>query len=858
MLHRLHDAAKCRLTLLVAPAGFGKSTALRQVLSDLPGQVVVFHATREIETGRGFARGFGRALARSLAQPEVDTILRGVAGESPDNVWHLGAALLEVIGEREVTIAIDGLTWPMISNTEIRALLGMLIEGTPQSVRWMVASRASAELPIASWMAYGLLESIIGESDLAFSIDEAFELARSIGAEQPAAEIDALYALTQGWPAALALALRAGISSVRFRDVAGDPRHRVLEFLAEQVFRDLEESAREFMLATCVFPAIDLDVVTELYPDAATVIERIRQQMPLISVESANVFTYQPLFRHFLEYELRRRGEELYRARLTDGSSLSERKGRLGDALALAVQAKDSARIIRLLEEHGFDLLDHGEGEIVATAAALVETQCQTNPIVLALRARHRASTGDHARAIKLFERSIENARYLFERLRLTHLFVLELAKRNDPRFRQHLERYVALLEEIEAVDTLPLEFEASACGTLALAHSVLGQPEHAREWIKRALSLVETSEDAELHASIYHQASYIAYVTGDIPRASRLAATATDLALESRLFPLAARSWSVRYGIAIGVEDDPGKALEALREMAVCASRAGDRFLFIQALAAQADIHAQAGDGDAVAHLAAEIERREKGLEVQTTSLLSALAMRAAWNGDFQVAYEMTSCSAADQPTVLRQALRWAEISIYASGAGLREEAVNAISHASNLARTVMPKGAEDRRRMALTLSACALASVVVGHNASANAILAELERSRREHSPRTRALAEAARALYLEAEIGSHEAVGKALEALRSAHYGGYARLIEALPIARRTATSAISLLTKAEVQILVALGRGGSSTRVAAELQRSVNTVNAHVKSILRKLDCTTRYEALEIARDHGLIA
>ena len=54
-----------------------------------------------------------------------------------------------------------------------------------------------------------------------------------------------------------------------------------------------------------------------------------------------------------------------------------------------------------------------------------------------------------------------------------------------------------------------------------------------------------------------------------------------------------------------------------------------------------------------------------------------------------------------------------------------------------------------------------------------------------------------------------------------------------------------------------MLRALARGGSSTKVAAELQRSVNTVNVHVKSIMRKLGCTTRHEAIAIAREHGLI-
>jgi len=55
----------------------------------------------------------------------------------------------------------------------------------------------------------------------------------------------------------------------------------------------------------------------------------------------------------------------------------------------------------------------------------------------------------------------------------------------------------------------------------------------------------------------------------------------------------------------------------------------------------------------------------------------------------------------------------------------------------------------------------------------------------------------------------------------------------------------------------QLLSALARGGSSTKVAVVLQRSVNTVNVHVKSVMRKLGCATRYDAIAIAREHGLV-
>jgi len=111
--------------------------------------------------------------------------------------------------------------------------------------------------------------------------------------------------------------------------------------------------------------------------------------------------------------------------------------------------------------------------------------------------------------------------------------------------------------------------------------------------------------------------------------------------------------------------------------------------------------------------------------------------------------------------------------------------------------------------------------------------------------------------RAIQLEAEIGSGDPATEALAKLRAIGYGGYSRLFEVLPVDRGEVRSTIAQLTKAEIQVLRALARGGSSSKVAADLSRSVNTINVHVKSIMRKLGCTTRYEALAIAREHGLI-
>lgn len=79
----------------------------------------------------------------------------------------------------------------------------------------------------------------------------------------------------------------------------------------------------------------------------------------------------------------------------------------------------------------------------------------------------------------------------------------------------------------------------------------------------------------------------------------------------------------------------------------------------------------------------------------------------------------------------------------------------------------------------------------------------------------------------------------------------------MLLALPLpGLESAVSALSALTKTEIAILREIAHGATNAKIAQSLGRSTNTVNAHVASILRKLNCRTRQDAAECARTHGL--
>jgi DNA-binding NarL/FixJ family response regulator len=149
-------------------------------------------------------------------------------------------------------------------------------------------------------------------------------------------------------------------------------------------------------------------------------------------------------------------------------------------------------------------------------------------------------------------------------------------------------------------------------------------------------------------------------------------------------------------------------------------------------------------------------------------------------------------------------------------------------------------------------------IAQLLLGRSATANRVLAVLEGAATEQPPIVRDLIVAARALYVHLETGaSHDQVATALVRLREHGAGGYALLLERLPLPTATAGGQFASLTKSELTILRAMARGGTSKVIAHSLSRSPQTVDTHVKAIVRKLGCRNRREAITRAVEAGIL-
>ncbi|MDB5095553.1 MAG: Regulatory protein LuxR:Tetratricopeptide 4 [Candidatus Eremiobacteraeota bacterium] len=843
---RLARAARFPVTLIVAPAGFGKSVALRDFMETARLEAVRYDVRRDDATLLAFVRGLCEALEPLVpgalaAYPAAQ--LRVMA--SLDPVRELADWLAEHLRRTVCTIVIDDLHNAAVDPDSV-ALLAALIERTSGRITWIVATRSDEGLPVASWIGYGRMDVPLGEDELRFTVDEALAAADEAQAAADPHEVETLRELTGGWPIALGIALRMRLHAADLRSAASGTREMVYRYLAEQVFAELSRAEQRFLLGTCVFTVFDA-ALAEAYGGSGEMLAQLRRRATFLTATGSDEYRYHDLFRDFLEHELRRGGAAEWFDTLVRAGALLEGRGEAARALALFVRAGSVSDVLRVVERDGFVLFERGAGEALGAALDVIPDAVRRDrAAALGLRAMLEASRGNFDVAEAGFLAAIERADDAELRITLVHRYAIELVRHErDP---------IALLEPYAAEGGAPLALRVPILGTLATAYLRAGRRSDALLMTQRAIDLLEPLPD-DLAARVYQQAAYVYSFAGPAERARSYATLAIEIALRRNLFEVAARAYSVLYSVGYEASDDPIATLGILDKLLDCARKAASRQARLYGLIASYELEVERGDDAALERLDRELDDGRGAVSLlRNETLLPAQALRAAWDGAFVQAYELLAGSAAHQDGDERRALRASEIALYACAAGLHDEGEAALREA----RDALERAAAPSRRVARSHLFIALAELVRGRATAAHRHAGDAERMLAPAMRRLRALANAVRAM-VRVSLGQAEAntLAGALERLRAEHFGGIARLLAALPPAS-DAGAGYARLTPSEREILQLLAKGASSKDVAARTGRSPQTVDTHIRSICRKLQCSGRREAVAVAIGSGWVS
>jgi LuxR family maltose regulon positive regulatory protein len=321
-LHGLLDEAVERpLTVVCAPAGYGKTTAVATWLDTVDGR----HAWVSLDPMHNDPRRFcGRLLAA------LDGALPG-ALEGPRQALSGGADLHETVlpltvntladrvQERLVVVLDD---YHLIEHSGCHALLAELIDTLPGMVTIIVCTRTSPPLRLARRRALGTLAEL-GLRELCFQdgeseelLNESLELGLALGV------IETIESRAEGWAAGLALLASSpaqreqpvGVPATRYRHVSGT---RVAAYLTEEVLDRTEPRLREFLCRTSVLGRLSGPLCEAVLddPSAHELLAEVRRSNLFVTTldddGEGEWLRYHHLFAQLLERELRTRSSQL-------------------------------------------------------------------------------------------------------------------------------------------------------------------------------------------------------------------------------------------------------------------------------------------------------------------------------------------------------------------------------------------------------------------------------------------------------------------------------------------------------------------------------------------------------------------
>lgn len=399
---RLNEGACRTLTLVSAPAGFGKTTAVSDWIhrgsqrvgwvsldraDNDPGRFwsYVLGAFQTVEAGLG---GPAASLLNSPQQPAPESFLTVLINEAAEVAGRFGVILED---------------YHVIDNEAIHQGLAFLVEHLPEQAHVVIVTRADPPLPLARLRARDELAEIRAD-DLRFSEEEVSRYLReAVALDIDAASIAALESRTEGWIAGLQMAAL----SMQNRD---DPEgfieslkgtHRfILDYLAEEVLARQTAGTTEFLLKTSV-----LGSLTGSLCDAVTGREDSREVLERL--DGGNLFVI-PLDNERRWYRYHHLFAEFLRSHLEDSRSdeVAELHNRAsqwfaendfpGDAIEHSLAAEDFDSVADLLEQHGERALwrDSQSRTVLSWLDSLPADVVSARPRVALLHAWTRFTTG--------------------------------------------------------------------------------------------------------------------------------------------------------------------------------------------------------------------------------------------------------------------------------------------------------------------------------------------------------------------------------------------------------------------------------------------------------------------------------
>ncbi|MEM7336025.1 MAG: LuxR C-terminal-related transcriptional regulator [Chloroflexota bacterium] len=355
----LNQNSHSKLTLISAPAGFGKTTLVLGWLSEMQSRLTpsalacwISLDENDNESNRFFT--YLIAAVRTAVPTFGNSLLAALQSAQPPNETAVIQTLLNQLTNLKEPLVIVLDDYHLINHATVHDALSTLIEHLPPQVKFIITSRDAPPLPLPRWRARGQLTEIRAD-DLRFNIDEAADFFKqTMGLQIETEAVFQLEQRTEGWVAGLqlaALSLQGQENPAQqVAAFSGNDRH-IADYLLAEVLEQQPEDIQHFLQQTAVLERLSAPLCNALLGVEQGSLKQPHAQAILEQLETANLFLipldnqrrwyrYHHLFADLLRERLRQaEGETAVRQQHKRAAEWYESQSLLEEAVRHAFQA---------------------------------------------------------------------------------------------------------------------------------------------------------------------------------------------------------------------------------------------------------------------------------------------------------------------------------------------------------------------------------------------------------------------------------------------------------------------------------------------------------------------------------------
>ena len=356
LVGRLNAGLDKKLTLIAAPAGFGKTTLLSEWIPQSP-RCVTWYSLDEADNDSARFWTYFIASIQQLRSDLGEGALALLQSLQAPPITTMLTTLINDITAFPDAFAIVLDDYHLIDSQPIHEALTYLLAHLPANMQLVITTRVDPPLPVARMRARDQLTELRA-NDLRFTADEvASFLTQVMGLNLSAEEVTAIEMRTEGWIAGLqiaALSMQAHDDISGFvRVFSGSHRH-ILGYLADEVLNQRPKGTLNFLLRTSILDRLCGPLCDAVTGDSGgqSILENLEHANLFITSldDEGKWYRYHHLFAEVLQERLRRSQPEEVSSFYRRASEWFEGSGSIAEAIEYALRGRDWPRAIRLIE----------------------------------------------------------------------------------------------------------------------------------------------------------------------------------------------------------------------------------------------------------------------------------------------------------------------------------------------------------------------------------------------------------------------------------------------------------------------------------------------------------------------------